>query len=180
MNSLQLTYFPFQNSALDNLLRHLRSTFQNGGAEFARFQVVDCSLSAWFASRTRQDEQQLILDFLSNPTLSAACPSLNIQTPLPVLPEIAQGSAFTFDGELAQTLWNGGAYQHFSGTGADTKLIGQQFCAELYADRYADIQIYKTQTAWSEWFSGVAWDCTWIGLDLTENQIWMLCVTDTD
>lgn len=177
---MELIHRSLQHPALENLQHHLQSLLQNGGFEFALFQVADVSLQTWFAARTRQDEQYLVLDFLTNPTVIAACPALKIQSPLPIQPEIEPGSALTLDGELAQALMRGGAYAQFSGTGAEAKAMGQQFCELLFDDRYTDIQIYKTRTAWSEWFSDVAWDCTWIGLDLQENHIWMLCITDTD
>jgi hypothetical protein len=177
---LELIHHPLQHPALENLQHHLRSLLQNGGFEFARFQVADFSLQTWFATRTRQAEQHLVHDFLTNPTVIAACPALKIQSPLPIQPEIEPGSALTLDGELAQTLIRGGAYAQFPGTGAEAKAMGQQFCEMLFGNRYTDIQLYKTHTAWSEWFSDVAWDCTWIGLDLQDNCIWMLCITDTD
>ena len=35
-------------------------------------------------------------------------------------------------------------------------------------------------TAWSPWFYDVAWDTTWIGVDVGFGRVWLLCVTDTD
>ena len=179
-NALQLIHMPLHHPALDELLHHLRAIYQNGGAEFARFQVVDCSLHEWFTTRTRQDELPFILNVLNNPTVISAFPVLRAQAPLKADPRIEPSSALTLDGELAQVLVQGGAYTQFSGTGSEAKAIGQRFCQALFSDRYTDMQIYKSSTAWSEWFGDVMWDCTWFGLDLHENQVWILSVTDTD
>ena len=177
---MQLIHVPLHHLALNELLHHLRAIYQNGGAEFARFQVVDCSLQEWFRTRTRQDELQFILNVLSNPTVISTFPVLRTQALLKDNPRIEPGSALTLEGELAQALVQGGAYTQFCGTGYEAKAIGQRFCQALFGDRYTDMQIYKSSTAWSEWFGDVMWDCTWFGLDLHENQVWILSVTDTD
>jgi hypothetical protein len=132
----------------------------------------------WYKGRSQQDELNLMQAILADPTVMSVLPPLNY--PVSRSLEIERGSALTLDGELAQLLVQGGAYTEFAGTGQEAKQLGQQFCQALFGDRYTDIQIYKTRTAWSHWFGDVMWDCTWFGLDLGENRVWILCVTDTD
>lgn len=177
---MQLTPLPSQHPALDALLHNLQLIYPNGRVEFARFQVNVRSLNAWFAQRTQADESALIVAFLNHPAVAQNCNSLHWEIPLEIIPELHVGSAFTLDGELAQALVKGGAYRSFSGSGAEAKAIGEQFCQALFDDRYTDIQIYKSFTAWSDWFYDVAWDCTWFGLDLFQNHIWLLAATDAD
>jgi hypothetical protein len=177
---VQLTNTWFQDSALTELLSQLRAIYLNGGAEFAQFQVADVSLQQWFAHRTWQDEVSFVAKFLQDPMVVSTLATLQIQPPLTQPPEIELGSPLTLEGELAHKLSRGGAYKSFSGTGVAAKAIGQKFCTALFGDRYEDVTIYKSPTAWSVWFGAVGWDCTWIGLDRRNNQVWILALTDTD
>lgn len=177
---MQLYPFDLDPDALDELLHQFRMVYLNGGAEFARFKVVDFSLKDWFSTRTREAEQQFFWTVLTHPLVLETFAPLHLQPPVSEPPEVIAGSALTLDGELAQALVLGGAYTPFPGTGAEAKNLGQRFCQELFGDRYTDVQIYKSQTAWSPWFGGVMWDCTWLGLDLEKNQLWLLSLTDTD
>lgn len=177
---MQLTHLTFCSPAWDELHQNLLSLFHNGGVEFAQFQVGDISLRDWFATRTPQDEAKLVQALLTHSVVAEALPHLQIQNSLAAELEIELGSAFTMDGEIAQALVRGGAYSQFPGTGAAAKKLGQNFCHSLFGYRYTDIQIYKTHSAWCRWFGNVLWDKTWIGLDFDQNQIWILCLTDSD
>lgn len=178
---LQIQPLPFQHPALDQLLEDLRATHLNGGAEFGRFQVSDHPVLHWFASRNKLEDINFFDQFLTVSAVINALPSLDIKNPLPSPLQLRpDSSAFTFDGELARTLVVGGAYEQFKGTAGEAKAIGVRFCDALFGDRYDEIQMYICNDAWSDWFSGVAWDITWFGIDKRNNQIWLLCVTDTD
>lgn len=48
---LRITPEPLSHPALDEVLRHLRVTHSNGGAEFARFKVSEHPTLHWFGSR---------------------------------------------------------------------------------------------------------------------------------
>ena len=178
---LQIQPIPFQHPALDQLLESLQATHINGGAEFAMFQVSEHPVLHWFVSRNRVDEITFFDQFLTVPAVIQALPSLDIKNPLASpLDLTGYTSAFTFDGELARTLVQGGAYERFKGTAGEAKAIGVQFCDALFGDRYDEIQMYSCHDAWSDWFADVAWDTTWFGIDKRNHYIWLLYVTDTD
>lgn len=177
---MQLTNTKFEAVALTQLLSQFRSLYLNGGAEFVQFQVTEFSLQQWFSERTWQDELSFPAELLQHSTVITALPTLQIPFPLSQPMEIELGSAFTLDGELAEAIYRGGVYKAFSELGAVAKAIGQQFCIALFGDRYEEIVLYKSHSAWSPWFGAVGWDCTWIGLDLSNNQVWILAITDRD
>ncbi len=177
---MQLTNTFFQDPALTELLCQLRSIYPNGGAEFAQFQVDDLELAQWFADRTGPDEVAFVSALLQQPTVMAALTPLQIQSPLPRSLEISPSNALTLDGELAQRLISGGAHQSFTGNGTTAKVIGQKFCTALFGDRYEDVTIYQSHTAWTAWFGAVGWDNTWVGLDRATNQVWIFAITDID
>jgi hypothetical protein len=116
------------------------------------------------------------------PPVVAGLPALGIQEPLRAEPDFRFGSAFTLDGELAAILVQGGAYPkfRFQGTAREAKEVGARFCDALFGDRFTEVVVYISHTAWSSWFKNVAWDITWLGFDRRESRVWLLCLTDTD
>jgi hypothetical protein len=177
---MQITLVAFGHPAIQDLLTHFAQTHANGGATFHCFHLSEHPVLDWYASRNRLTDYDFFGDFLTHPTVTTSLPDLHIGKPLPNGIEVELGSSFTLDGELAETLVNGGAYEKFRGSGAQAKQIGRAFCESLYGDRFEEVQIYKSWTAWSSWFGDVAWDGTCFGLDKRSRYLWMLCVTDED
>ena len=169
------TSFP----AVEELLAQLRKAMANGGAEFAAFSIRENAHLDWFLSRNRDQE----IDFFENLVRSNA-----FQGELPskqrafeqLTIEWAWSSSYVLDGEIAFSLMVGGAYERFSGTGEDAKDLGRRASSELVGTSYEDVLVQKTHTAWSDWFHGIAWDCTWLGIDKRKRIAWVLRYTDTD
>lgn len=178
---LQVIPTPLEHPAINQLLQKFREVYANGGAEFARFQLSNHPLLDWFGSHNSLNDLNFFEQCITKNTVREALPSLDIQTslasPLNLKDDI---SAFTFDGELAKMLFRGGAYTKFKGSAKEAKTIGANFCEALFGDRYDEIKMYVCHDPWSNWFGGVAWDVTWFGIDKGNNQVWLLCVTDTD
>jgi hypothetical protein len=173
---------PWRHPALDKLLELLRFTHVNGGAEFASFKLATHPVLSWFVSRGRFHEMDVFEQFLALPTVVASLPELAIEYPFSEAPEFEfeWGRSFTLDGEIAQTLVVGGAYDRFTGTAKEAKEIGMQFCNALFDGRFTEVEVCRTSKAWTHWFRGYVWDHTWLGVDKREQRIWLLCVTDTD
>lgn len=177
---LKIYHDPLEDPAIDELLKHLRSTHSNGGAEFARFAVSAHPVLHWFGSRNRLEE----IDFLSHlvkhpavvetfPPAATASAETSLKMGLGVPP-------FTMAGKLAWALVQGGAYDKFSGTPREAMNVAERFCYRLFGDRYTEILQFESHESWTDWFCNVAWDGTWAGFDQRETKVWLLCVTDTD
>ena len=178
--NLRFTLEPMQHPAIDELLRHLRNTHVNGGAEFACFRLSESPALHWFGSRNRLDEINFFDRFLSLPVVDKALPALKLSESRISDTGFDWGNTLTFDGELALTLVNGGAYHKFNGSARAAKEIGARFCDALFGDRFMEVQMYKSHAPFTKWFYDVAWDVTWLGFDKREIKVWLLCVTDTD
>lgn len=63
---------------------------------------------------------------------------------------------------------------------SEAKKLGQMICDYMFQDRFSEVKVFKSGQAWANWFYGVAWDCTWIIFDETEQKLWVICITDTD
>ena len=177
---LQITYEPLTLPALDDVLGHLRATHANGGAEFAQFRVSEHPTLHWFGSRNRLDEIDFFDRFLYSPAVSFALPPLKIGASGVSGTGFEWGNSLTLDGEIAQMLVQGGAYDKFAGPAREAKAMAGRFCEAVFGERFTEVQVYKSHKPWSDWFYGVAWDATWLGFDKRHVKVWLLCVTDTD
>lgn len=89
-------------------------------------------------------------------------------------------SPLTLDGDFAQHLVRGGAYEDFKGTMAGVKEIGRKFSEYIFQNRFEEVKLFSSEDAWTQWFFDIAWDKTWIILDEGEQKLWIICITDTD
>ncbi|ACK68676.1 conserved hypothetical protein [Gloeothece citriformis PCC 7424] len=178
---LEVFYLPSEAPEINQLLESFKEIYLNGDAEFARFQLSNHPVLDWFGSRHRLNDIHFFERFLTMKAVKEALPSLEIQFPLWSSLNLQEDtSAFTFDGELAQMLFQGGAYTKFLGTAQQAKALGINLCQTLFNERYDEIILSVSYEPWSKWFGGVTWDRSWFGVDKRNNQVWLLCVTDTD
>jgi hypothetical protein len=89
-------------------------------------------------------------------------------------------SSFLFDGELAQSLYAGGAYTNAAGDGRSGKENSLAFCEALFGLRLSEVSYYSSRSAWTPWFGNIAWDWTAILFDRRARTLTILAVTDTD
>ncbi len=122
--------------------------------------------------------------FVCLPSVSKILAQSSLLNPVITDDMLVQASAFTLDGELAQLLRNGCAYPHdaFKGTDKDVKQLGADFCDELFDDRYSEIIVLRSYSAWDAWFidDNEIWNRSWFGFDKRTFTFWILALTDTD
>ena len=174
------TNVPLTDPVINRLLAELKEIYVNGGAFLTSFAIQGFESCHWFISRTSSGDKAVFDQFLMSSEVKDALPELRIETPLITRPEFTQVSALKLDGEFATLLVRGGAYRRFAGTPRQAKELAQAFCDTVLGDRYNEVWAYNSDNAWSDWFHGVAWDATWIIVDVGLSRIWLLCVTDTD
>ncbi len=86
-------------------------------------------------------------------------------------------SAYEMEGALTATLLQGGAYDRFPGTEDEARVLSRQFMTAIGHDQ---AQVFKILGAWTHWFGDIAWDASFIVLDMQRMRWWVLCMTDTD
>ena len=172
---------PITSTSANDLLKELRLTNSNGGAEFALFSVGGDNRLDWFVSRNRFDEIAFFEHLLMSSAFRTSLPSLRSPESVSTFNvKWDWSNSYVLEGELANTLMSGGAYAKFAGSGAEAKVLARRFCEDLFSERYEDVVVFETYRPWSGWFFDVAWDFTWIGVDKRQRTVWVLCVTDTD
>lgn len=169
--------------AVATVMDELQKTHVNGGVIFKRFRVsVQDATLHWFASRNRFVEYDFFGAFLGSDGFRDALPEL----PCPDTSRDALGfrqsasGTLTLDGEIAAILVQGGPYERFGGTPTEAKRIGVAFSDALVGDRHNEFKVYTSANAWSPWFCDVAWDLTWLLIDMRHNEIAIGCITDSD
>ncbi len=176
--------------ALDELLDALRRTRVQGGVLLGCFRVSEHRTFDYFASRNgllsdeRDDKVGFSRRFLSSPAVATALPQLSVDSPaqdwdIQFPPLFEWASSLTLDGELAERLVLGGAYHVFPGTPAESKSLGQRFCAAMFGTRYDEVRGYRSFERWHGWFHYVE-HTTWLLIDKRRRNIWLLCLTDLD
>lgn len=182
MTELTITYEDTRYEAVDALLAAMRHVFANGGAQFASFLIGPSTVLDYFAVRDQLDEIQFWTRMLQSPAVVEALPWLG-ETYFDIK-EVSFNplSTYYLDGDLAETLMIGGAYRsrHFPASANEAKNLGQDFCSEVFDNRFDELIVRKSKDAWASWFMVAPWDYTWLGLDRRARRFWILCATDTD
>jgi len=163
------------------LLGTLRDARELGGALLARSFVAEHPTFDFLAAGNMLGNyHEFSRAFFS--AMSSGVPELRSVKPcwdgdLQFPPQLEWGSSFTLDGEIAEVVFRGGAYERYTGTPAQAKELGVRFCDEAFGNRYHEVRAYRTFDRWHEWFRYVE-GVTWLWLDKRRREIWLLCVTD--
>ena len=176
--------------AIDDCLEALRRTRTLGGARIGCFYVPAHEGFDYFASRNLLvdvdggDGLGFARHFFSSPAVRSLFPDADTaELPeddmLDFPPALQWGSPFTFEGEIAERIFQGGAYASFRGSPTGAIDTARRFREAIYGERYTDVRPYTSYDRWHEWFHYVEL-ATWLLIDKRYRSIWLLCVTDSD
>ncbi|HXU05586.1 MAG TPA: hypothetical protein VN903_31725 [Polyangia bacterium] len=166
--------------AVEELLAELRRMYACGGAFLARFKVEGGRDLDWFASRNRLGEISFFSRFLMHPSVTHALPEPTRDATFNESFAVESRSSFTLDGELARAIVMGGAYLDFEGRPGDAKRLASRVCDALFGDRFLDVDVYRSGSAWSPWFLMPVFDTTYFIVDKREQVVSILIATDED
>jgi len=177
---IQLTPTSLPEHPFQIFLMRLREAHVQGGAHLAAFDVEQNSVFDWFASRNRLQDERLLDELLTHPSIRQAFPDLRIPSSGAINSGLSLSNQFQLDGALAQALYQGGAYHKTQGDGHEEKLFSLQVCDAMFGLRFGEISHYVTYEAWTPWFKGIAWDLTAVVFDRRARRLWITVITDTD
>jgi hypothetical protein len=177
---IQLSHANLPEYPFETFLQRLRKSHDQGGAYLAAFDVGPNSVFDWFASRNRLEDEELLDQLLSHPSIRQAFPALLIPTSRKIKSGLTMSNQFLFDGALAQALYRGGAYHKAQGDGREEKTFSLEVCDAMFGLRFGEVSYYVTYDAWTPWFGGIAWDLTAVLFDRRVRKIWVTAITDTD
>jgi hypothetical protein len=180
--ALRYERVPVDGPGVRGYLAAIDAAYLNGGALLARFRVRDHdAVLGWYASRRRYVEYGLFQHLLSSADVRTAMPELRLTDPVPDLElgQVIRLHPLTLDGDLAHALAHGGMYDEWTGTDADAKKLAQACVAELFGDRYEDIDVFCSHVRWTPWLWGI-FHSTWLLVDRRHADITLLLMGDTD
>jgi hypothetical protein len=177
-------------TAIDHCLEALRQTRTHGGVRLGCFHVPEHKEFDYFASRNLLvdvdggDEPGFARHFFSSSAVrslfsGAETAELPEDDMLDFPPVFEWGSPFTFEGEIAGRIFEGGAYKSFQGPPARAIATARGFREAIYGERYTDVRPYTSFDRWHAWFQYVE-HLTWLLIDKRYRSIWLLCITDSD
>jgi len=161
-------------------VQELQRRYENGRVIFASFQSAAHRVFDWYASRNKLQELLFFHKFWHTPTPARILSELCVPSTHENDPGFQLRSSLTFAGELALSLYTGGAYHKSHGSGAEEMRLAEQTAHELIQERFSEVAMFVSHAAWSGFFFGIAWDVTWILLDKRDRSIHILAATDTD
>ncbi|KAA6464581.1 hypothetical protein DYQ86_01005 [Acidobacteria bacterium AB60] len=191
-SEVALSLVRIQADPITQVLNRLRDSHSNGGAFLNAVLVGHSEVFDWFASRNRLLEFEILPRLLRRNEIRDSLPELRIQADYVSDHEtdgcsFASSGGFKFDnpflldGQLAQSLFAGGAYPPSTKIeGKTAKRLAMEFCEVIFDQRYEDVSLYSSYEAWTPWFAGIAWDWTAVLFDKRTRTLWILAVTDED
>lgn len=158
----------------------LRTVYDNGDVRTATFAVDEHEVFDWYLSRNAIHDMGFFAKFWGLDPVASLMPEpltdLNFYSR-----DVFEGSSpFLLGGSLARALALGGPYETHREGPSHAKSLGDAVAADWIEERYDDVLVYESHTAWSDFFLDVAWDHTWVVLDKTRRLVHLLCATDTD
>ncbi|GAA3688911.1 hypothetical protein GCM10022267_89600 [Lentzea roselyniae] len=173
---------PLSDPALDRYLEQVAATHVHGGYLISRWRAVEYSdTTAWFMSRNRLDEYDLLRVFFSSKVVRKGLAELQVPRKLKRgLFEEQWAGSLCLDGSLAGVIVDGGAYEAYKGPAREAKALAAAAVEALTQNRFADFRVDVSEVAWTPWFHDIAWDHTFVLTDFANAELTVLCITDTD
>ena len=142
---IQLTLASLPEYPFENFLQRLRKSHDQGGAYLAAFDVGPNSVFDWFASRNRLTDEGLLDQLLCHSSIRKAFSELLIPPSKKIESGLTLSNQFLFDGELAQALYQGGAYHKPQGDGREEKTFSLEVCDAMFGLRFGEVSHYVTR-----------------------------------
>lgn len=173
---------PLSDPGLDRYLDQVAATHSEGGYLIGRWRAVEYSdATAWFMSRNRLDEYDLLRIFFRSKVVRKGLAELQIPRKIKRgLFEEQPAGALCLDGSLAGVIVHGGAYERFRGSAGEAKELAAAAVEALTQNRFEDFRVDVSEAAWTPWFHDIAWDHTFVLTDFANAELTVLCITDTD
>ena len=178
---IQYEVLPTTDQRILLVVDALEKKFLNGGVILRSFLPVSkLHVDPYFRPDLVGIEHHLIC-LLQAESVRAAVPELQIPFPLQKLPRYSWYSGFEFEGAVTHSLLCHGAYVDSKFDVETARKLSRDFVDALLVngDRLATI-VYSIRGAWTEWFFRIAWDQTFVVVNVPTGRWTLFCFTDTD
>ncbi len=89
--------------------------------------------------------------------------------------------SFEAIGSMGSIIYYGGPY-HKPDPGSDKSAmeLALNVADSAFNKRFGEAAIYVSYEPWAEWFKGIAWDSSWVLIDMRKRRMTIILITDTD
>jgi len=179
-SSLKLEEITHNFSKTRHYIKALQQVYTNGNVTFLAYQVQENEIFNWYASRNSFHEMGLFENFWklsqNQKHIAVELGDFNFYSQ----DVFSYSSPFTLGGELASTLYHGGAYEKHHKGAVDAKDLADQAALEIHNNEYENTLVFTTHLPWSNYFFDIAWDSTWVIINKKMRRIFCILATDTD
>jgi hypothetical protein len=156
----------------------LSENFCNGGAVVARFRVVTPKALSWNSLQSPEDASRFLERLFAHPVVVEQMPEVAETNER--IHEFKSASASDSFGNILKLILHGGLYGRFEGPSEDAIALVTEFMREAIGLRFRESRAWYNTRPWTSWFFGIAWDYSYVWMDLEDSAITVLLITDCD
>tara|TARA_Y100000588_G_C14100338_1_gene858531 strand:+ start:474 stop:1079 length:606 start_codon:yes stop_codon:yes gene_type:complete len=162
--------------------------YVNGGSLIKSYSYTHNDFIEYLFGR-RSDiltDTTFFIKLFENKVVIQSLPEFELEQGLVFLPKfkainIERSPQLTLQREILSSLIKrGGAYVNSSKTDSEIQTLATDFCEEIIKYSGDQCIMFESNDCWNNWFYDVAWDYSYIIINITKKSIWTVFVTDTD
>ena len=174
--NLKLEKINHWTEAAKILTDRINSLYSNGGIELNKYKITEENHFNYYLFKDKHFVENIyknkyILNDRAYLKLKNEYPKINVKEHFTDI--------YTLSGDLARIIGYGGAYNHGAGQNISWE-IATKFVENEFGNRFEEFDCYRIEIENSEWFYDVAWDYSIIIVDIKNNEIIFMDMTDTD
>jgi hypothetical protein len=178
--SVEYEAIPNTDKRIVSVLNSFKKLYVNGGPLLRIFKPSNHLIFDDAAFSDIRGSNHFLQCFLETQTVRENVADLAIPFPLDAVPKHRQLCVAEFQTTLLQTLMAGGAYERPSFSVEIALQMVQEFIDALADSESQYLTIWQIEGAWTDWFYDVAWDYSFVLLQLKARKCVLFCITDTD
>jgi len=161
----------------DALMSMLHAAFGAESVALAAFELAGGRLPDCLLRHTLEGSRFDLSPLLLADALRHAAPALARRVDPDHMFGFALQSPLLLSATVAEALAAGGPNCEARLDAGTAHRVAHAWVSTLTGDRFDDVVVLHSRTAWSAWFGCEVWDRTWIIADCAASRIWLLCLT---
>ncbi|MEZ5008624.1 MAG: hypothetical protein R2753_10795 [Chitinophagales bacterium] len=161
-------------------VEHIQTEFANGGIKLFKWKIMNPSSRIFLHKDKIEDVAWEIIRSLK---VKGDISEITENEMIEATPDdLKMVNTFDLLGKLSGIAKHGGAYSPINKRLTDTEAIemSKDFIDEFLPKPFDDSHCFLTYEPWANWFFSVAWDYTAIIFSRQYDELYLICLTDTD
>jgi hypothetical protein len=163
---------------LEEYLDALAGVYRNGKVVYQAFQIGHDAVFQWFWSRHRLKEMFFFDTFM---TLGPVEQTLGLESIDDELNKKFEWlSPLLMPGYMAWALDSGGPYERPAMSTLQIRDMANAAVDAMIEGKYENTLFFHSNAPWAAFFMDIAWDHTWVLIQIEERIVHVILATDTD